>query len=455
MPYREERASKGGHSDLVRNPDVSGFLGQCDYITEPTLEEAEKIASTFENIDVDEDLPLKVVASDASPYSDPINGMFPSTQVGYVKVSLVLIDVNDYSGLSKPGTRFVDPFKVAEMHRNADAISFVLPGANVKYKSAATVADGFRRAVWEQLSDHRTQMANDVKFNVASTLLAIEDSRTITIEKCPSCGESEEFLFANLEQQHHCKSCGEEVFLTDSLRLHEQMSEYGDNTSSITRFMNVIEHLTMATLIRMLGHHQPESLSSMSFLIDGPLAIFGQPARIHARLMQLYFKIGQYLQKKGLPTPVILGIQKSGQAAEHAKSISRYLKPGSIKIIDDDYRARWIKGSDSKTDNFGHETYYGQDFIYKTPSGKIFTLALPYPYEKKFSRTEFAVEKAKFESYSGTLSRALKLIQFFELELYEDAVVPVALAHRHASISLVPGGKVLDLVTKHGLNVKK
>lgn len=38
-------------------------------------------------------------------------------------------------------------------------------------------------------------------------------------------------------------------------------------------------------------------------------------------------------------------------------------------------------------------------------------------------------------------------------DLYENAVIPVALAHRHASISLAPGGKVLDLVTRHGLGM--
>ena len=454
MPYKGERASKGGHTDLVRNPDVSGFLDQCDYVKQPTQEEANRIASEFVHVECAEQLPIKVVASDASPYSDPINGMFPSTQVGYVKISLVLIDVNDYQGLNSENSRFVDPFKVAEMHRNANAISFVLPGSNVKYKASTTVSDGFRRAVWEQLSDSRTKMANDVKYNVANTLLALEEDRKITLEKCPSCGQHASFEFTSIDQKLFCDSCNEQVFLTDSLRLHEQISEFGDNTAAITRFMNVVEHLVVATLIRMLGHLQPESLSKMGFFIDGPLAIFGQPARIHARLMQLYHRVNKYLNSKGFPAPVILGIQKSGQVAEHAKSISRYLSSGTIKIIDDEYRARWIKGVDSKTDNFGHETYYGQDFIYKTKSGKVFTLAIPYPFEKKFNRKDFSSEKAIIDLYGETLSRVLGVVQLFELELYEDAVVPVALAHRHASISLVPGGKVLDLVTKHGLNTK-
>jgi hypothetical protein len=41
------------------------------------------------------------------------------------------------------------------------------------------------------------------------------------------------------------------------------------------------------------------------------------------------------------------------------------------------------------------------------------------------------------------------------MDLYDNALVPVALAHRHASISLVPGGKVLDLLVRSGLGVDK
>ena len=72
-------------------------------------------------------LPAKVIASDASTYSDAISGKFPSTQVGYVKVSLVLVDLKEFASLTEPGSRYVDPFKVAAMHRNANAISFTLP----------------------------------------------------------------------------------------------------------------------------------------------------------------------------------------------------------------------------------------------------------------------------------------------------------------------------------------
>ncbi|WP_213994829.1 DNA double-strand break repair nuclease NurA [Arsukibacterium sp.] len=467
MPYSRERASKGGHSDLVRNPDVSAFLSECDFIKEPTEEETREIVSGFVDIPLTSALPSKVFASDASPYSEPINGLFPSTQIGYVKNSIVLIDVNSYEGLKSPKSRFVDPFKVAELHRNADAISFTLPGSNIRYKGAKTVADGFRKAVWEQLSDDRTKMAVGGDFNVAGTLLAIEPDNVITITKCPSCKDKPPipFIFSNVTTIHICEQCHEEVYLTDSLRLHEPITEFGDNTSAITRFMNVVEHLNIANLIRMLHYYQPETLSEMAFFVDGPLAIFGEPADIHSRLMKLYFQIFEDLKGKGYREPLILGLIKTGQVAEHANSLNRQLKKyakslnkidkrNSVRLLTDEYKGRWISGKYDPEGCKGYETYYGQDFLFKTDSGRIFTFCIPYPFERKGNRKDFQCAKTELSKYRDTLDRTLGIIKFFELELYENAVVPVALAHRHASISLMPGGKVLELVSRNGLNVK-
>lgn len=397
---------------------------------------------------------MKAVASDASPYSEPISGKFPSTQIGYVKVSLVLIDLKDYDGLSKPGSRFVDPYKVAAMHRNADAIAFTLPGSNIRYKGAKTVQSGFRRAIWDQLSDERTSFAKGTDFTVRGTLLDI-DGGTVEMKKCPACGAEPAggFQFSAGTEIQSCGACGEEVFLTDSLRIHEQISDFGDNTAAMTRFMNAAEHLIVATLVRMLAHYQPKALSDMAFIVDGPLAIFGQPARISARLQSLYCGVAEKLAKQGLAPPVVVGLQKDGQVMEHARALSRHLPNNTFRVVDDEYRESFIVGTSALTENFGHETYYGQDFIFKTDAGRIFTVGIPYPFPDKQNRKVFAKQKADISRYGIQIARAFDVIRYFEFDLYENAVVPIALAHRHASISLVPGGKVLDLVTRHGLGI--
>jgi hypothetical protein len=65
----------------------------------------------------------------------------------------------------------------------------------------------------------------------------------------------------------------------------------------------------------------------------------------------------------------------------------------------------------------------------------------------------FRTQKVELPRYGERIGRAFDVVGEFEFDLYENSIIPVALAHRHASISLVPGGKVLDLVTRAGLGV--
>ncbi len=454
MPYQNQRAGKCAQSDIIKNPDVAGFLSNCNYIRDPSDDEGNHIARSFMDIPSSSVLPIKVVASDASIYANPINTNFPSTQMGYIKLSFLLVDMANFNGLTQPDTFFINPFKVAEIHRNADAFAFTLPGSNIRYKNASTVKDGFRLAVWDQLSDRRTNFTMSGPYSVIDTLFDIADGQ-IKIEKCPSCCHKPDspYLFRSPKELKTCQQCEMPIYPTDSLRLHEEISDFGSNTSPMTRFMNVIEHLSMASLIRMLSEHQPETLSRMAFIIDGPLAIFGEPSWVSKRLMYFYNRINRELDTRGLPAPLIIGLQKEGQAMDHARSIQSFVGAGRYRVIDDDYRKQYISAGMSNSLNFGDETYYGQDFILKTEKGQIFVIALPYPFSTKNNKAEFSIKKTDVSRYPA-LGRSFDLIKHFELDLYQSAIIPIALAHRHASISLVPGGKVLDLMTKHGLSMK-
>ncbi len=319
MPYSGQQASKGGHSDLIRNPDVEGFLKNCNYLREPTDKEGSEIAKEFLSAPQGGLLPEIVAAEDASPYSDPISKKFPSTQVGYVKVSMVAFQMDKFDGLTDKN-ELVDPFKVAELHKDANAVSFTLPGSNVRYENSSTVRDGFRRAVHDQISDDRTRFSKSAP-NVREMLFDIEGG-SISVPKCPSCGsDSQPFTFQLNTAPLVCHNCGEKVYATDSLRLHETISDYGDNTQAITRFMNVIEHLLVATLVKALSETSLSNLSKWAFIIDGPLAIFGQPSKIHAPLMAFYHNLSQKMIQAGYEPPLIMGLQKEGMVMEHARSI--------------------------------------------------------------------------------------------------------------------------------------
>lgn len=447
MPYDGQQASKRGHIDIVRNKDVENFLRSCEYLRKPGAEIATEISKLYQQAPDCETIPEIVVASDSSAYSDCLDRSFPSTQIGYVKTSFMAFDMRDYNGLYTPKNPFVDPFKAAALHNKARAVAFTLPGSNVRYKSMR-VQDGFRLAVFEQLSDERTQIQKNF---AVKDLLYLLLGETLTITACPSCGLQGPFHFRAGQDINRCGKCNSDVYVTDSLRIHEQISDHGDNSSAMTRFMNAVEHLQLVSLVKAMADANFDGLCNASFIVDGPLALFGQPAKFHAPIQAFYYNIFQRCFKEGKNPPLILGLQKEGMVMDHARTLSPHLKNGTYCAISDNYRAEFINGIAPLTENFGHETYYGQDFIYKTDSGRVFDVCLVYPFLDKQDRRSFAERKVQVEHYDAWLSRAFKLIRHLEFDLYENSVVPVALAHRHASISMAPGGRLLDVLTKKHL----
>jgi hypothetical protein len=457
MPYNRETAGKGGHADFVRNPDVQGFLKNCTYLREPSDEEAKELASRFVRAPMSEppNLPRYVVSSDASKSDTPISDKLPSTQIGFLKVSHVLVDMQKYACLIDPVNRFVDPFKVADMHRAASPITFTMPGSNIRYRGMNNVRDGFRRALFDQLSVDRSESQSG---QVLARMLVALDGDALTLASCPCCGTRPGPTFDPSTLFRTCAGCGADAYATDFLRLHEGISDFGDNASAMTRMMNAVEHLMLAGFIFQVFEAQPQALADIAFVLDGPLGIFGEPAKLSQRLQALIHRVNTRLAQLGLQPMLVLGLQKTGGVMDHALLLERFLPDGVLRIIDDDYRNQFITGGDSPAANFGNETYYGQDFLFKTESGRIFNFAIPYPFEDKTfggGARAFAQAKVEMSRYGSLIERACDLIRHFEMDLYDNSLVPVALAHRHASISLVPGGKVLDLLVRSGLGADK
>ena len=137
--------------------------------------------------------------------------------------------------------------------------------------------------------------------------------------------------------------------------------------------------------------------------------------------MRYLAELNKRLDSHNLPRLVMIGLQKTGQVADYVSLVGRFIPRNRIYAIADDYRYKYIRaGGDKLSFGFGDETYYGQDFIYKTPSGRTFVCALPYPFESKRIPTEQDFVKAKTEiSRYIELPRALALINEFECDLYE------------------------------------
>ncbi len=230
------------------------------------------------------------------------------------------------------------------------------------------------------------------------------------------------------------------------------MNDFQSNQIVMTRLMMILEHLMPIHYIRHFIEEYPLLLTQAAFFVDGPLAVFGNAAWLHRTIMAFLTNANRKLSRLNAGPILMIGLQKTGQVAEYVQFIDRFIPKNRIFPISDDFRYDFIFGGrDPASNTFGYETYYGQDFIYKTASGKIFNFLIPYPFRNKdLGKGNFKTEKVKMENYEN-LSMATALIRKLESDLYRNAVIPIALAHRFTAISLEPGGKVLDLLAKQSI----
>jgi NurA domain len=461
MPYQGEFANKASHFDIIKDPEVTQFLKECDYLKQPSDEEGQIMGACFEAPPSIENvqLPRQVIAIDGSNYPVSINEKLPSTEIGYVKIGSVLIDMAKFGSL-RVG-RFVDPFKVAELQEDNNALKFLLPSSNICWKGKSSVRDSFRAAVDDHLYSEKTRFnADDPQTSLRTTLfhlasrrpgdMGTSDPNTLKIYKCLECGTGPIEL-KDIPSPQNCPSCNVELYPSDCLRLWEEVNESQSNNSVLLRFMQVVEHLLPMHYVRHVVDHSLASLGSIAFFVDRPLAVFGTAAWLHGSIMRYLSEINSRLSKIQQPSVFIIGLQKTGQVVDHVSLIERFIQDNRIFAIKDDYRYHYIiPGRDPSQSGFGAETYYGQDFIYKTNSGRSFVFALPYPFDVKDSNS-FHQSKIEIQRYEN-LSRAISLINHFECDLYENALIPIALANKYTAISLMPGGKVLDILTRETLS---
>ena len=456
---------------------MAAFLGDCEYDRIPNEAEGRALGESFAAVPdlSDEPLPSRILAVDGSPHSSQVHPhLVPSTAIGYVKVSALLILMDEYKRLRAQGTDLVDPFRLAKLQDRNKALVFALPGPNVRYRGHDNLRDGFRDALDRHLLSEQTRHRKDdprsslrsTLFHVVAHMEGYDPTRPdeIVLHRCPNegCGERD-VVVRDVDEGQACPRCRAQVYPSDFLRLYEGVTEDGPSGESLTRLMLALEHLIPIHHIRYLrdqGSHA--SIAEMAVFMDGPLALYGNPAKLHAGIMGYYHALNQDLESRGLQRLLVMGLQKTGRLAEQFGLIKQYVPKSRVMPVSDEYRNTHITPGrpDDPGDRFGHgaETYYGQDFLFRSKNGGMFVISLPYPFPTKASAERltgeaFKLAKSRPENYVD-LVRTLALVERFETSLYPNALVPIALAHQFTAISLMPGGAVLNMLTERTLRAR-
>lgn len=450
MPYRTvtggfERASSLGHVPTVGHPLVQETLGRYTMPAERTKDVAaiteslinpSKLAQSTGNV-------RWTIATDSSPFEAEVDPHFPSTRVLFTQMAAVIVDLEKMRERQGP---FADPVAIREAQR-ADVIAGVLPSSNLLRSDGTPPRRAFREEVF-----HLFARSSIEGRSLLDVLLEVEAERddistppgALVMHRCPNpiCDivlddRSTHFVPVGANGSA-CPSCQEPLMATDALRAHEAFNEQGANLEACSRVLSVAERLILLTLLGHLQQRRPSAMGQMAFITDGPLALFGEVAPIKRPLLRRLQSLAHKQAQRGFGTPVVVGLEKSGQFAEHAHAICRHIPEGRLMVLTEDYIGRYITHRDSTA--HGADTYYGRHFFYRAHNGCIFTVTVP-PLGRVGA---IPTDAFRLDDYP-TLRATCEVLDRIGTRLYEDATIPVALAHQWCAYPLAAAGHVLKL----------
>ena len=423
-----EYASKSAHSQVVNDPSVRAFLEKCSL--PKRAEEVSFSDHTKLSFEPFVDNPIRhVIAIDGGYDEVMVRSEFPSSTMCFFQFGALIFSVEDLEDLEEQP--FIDPDDMSKLKR-IQRLKLVLPIRNITLGDKSTLTDSVRRAVHdffrqkvdeERLADTlRWFVFREYGSRVPEWILA----------SCPICDARNVRLRRSQMTANHtfpCGSCGGEIYLTDVFRLHEAVDDELGAGGILGYVTTTVEQIILVHLIRLILKTKPAMLGQVLFIKDGPLAFFGQTANMHGPMREL---VRHLLDHNDL---YLAGLEKSGSFVEHADEITGKLDPGTVLILDNDYIYRYVlPGKADPANPYGRTTYYSNKLIFKTRGGRVYVVSLPTR-EVLAHPTEGDLEN---------LPQILTNIEKLRCDMYDNALVPVALANKLVSLANHPSSRILQ-----------
>ncbi|MCW6007825.1 hypothetical protein K1W54_25255 [Micromonospora sp. CPCC 205371] len=386
------------------------------------------------------------IGIDGSLMVVPVRDGLPSVRYGYAQAAAIWLDLEAMEHQRRE--RFVDPVALNRAVNSA-LVSYDLPVAGAYVREGISISDSWRESI-NRLFRIKKVEVNRLNQSLLELLMLLhgrpgKPATTLSVD-CPNRACSQRRIAVSPDGTN-CPSCTGRVLPTDVLRIYEEVIEDGANQEALGRLMQVVELLVVVGLVTLLWEQSRDALlRSTMFVMDGPLAVYGPPAKLRARALE-------YFQKMADPStgsrPHLCGIEKTGTFVDYAKTLARHdaLKPGDLLVLDHE-----VIGAINNSENpiaYGAETYWGRKFVYRAKDGRVVVVTvLPeagQPYDDNGGQPEP-------ESYPS-LPAILDVIDRTGSSMYRDGVIPVALAHSKAAYPIGVGTDVLRLAAKRRLGL--
>lgn len=454
MPYEtvagsHEIASRLGHSTAAVRAVADS---RTFHVPAEALRDAEDLRKKVRNradfaFPAEDARLTAALAIDGSYVVERIRDGLPSVLYGFAQTAAAFVDLAVME--TQKAERFVDPYEI-ERAVNTALITLDLPVAGAYTREGVDIATSWRESI-DHLFRIKKIEVNRLDESLLDLLFLLHGrpgaaARVVKVN-CPTtdCNKDIEVSVDGRE----CDACGVWLFPTDVLRIHEEVGEEGANQSALGRLMSVVELLVLVGLATLLWEQsRHDLLPTTLFIVDGPLAMYGPPAKLRGRALDYFQRM--YSDTPGL-APSICGLEKSGAMVDFARQLARHgvLDPGQLMVCDDEVLGRVTNASNARA--YGKETYWGRKFIYRALDGRV---VVP---------TVMPASGDPYDSNGGmpdpmdypTLPAILDVIDRTGSSMYVDGIIPVAAAHGKAAFPIGVGTDVLRLVATQRLGLQK
>lgn len=424
-----ERASKTAHTNIINDPTVKKFLGQCQIPPfQNDIDERDMQNEYAQNVSIN---PIKnVITIDGGYTNVMVKEDFPSSTIAFFQFGALFFKYKDLLSLKeKP---FIDPDDFAKL-QNMQRIKLVVPTKGLSIKGQNDLVSSVRKAIYDFFM-HEPENEGYIK---ALKWLLFEEYtgkpikvwHLATYPCCDAVGGLDiEYKEIKSDYRISCPHCGNDVYLTDVFRLHEAIDNELGAGGILGYLTTVVEQMTIIFLIQQILITKPNLLNETLFIKDGPLAFFGQTANIHKPMRKLMI----FLNDKH--SIYLVGLEKSGAFVEHAVQVSEKMKSNQLIILGNKYIYKYIiPGTAAEDRPYADTSYYGSKLIFKSKYDNVYVATIP--------NIESKAEPTKSDYLN--LDIVLHNIAALKCDLYYNSLVPVVMANKLVSLADHPSSDLL------------
>jgi hypothetical protein len=432
-----EWAAKINHTHIINDPYIKAFLQNCEFPRDSSDVDIRDVSSSA-FLDPATPNPIKyILAVDGGYTTADVKKSFPSAQFAFFQFGAILFKTADLEALSeKP---FIFPEDMRKLH-DLQRFKLAIPIKNIVTKNETSLKSSIRKAVYKFFimdRDHSCFMETLKWLIFEEYCDTPQDSYMLAGNPNMEIGMGQvELKRVRMNKDYTFDTDAGQIFLTDVFRLHEVVDEEFGAGGLLGYLTRTIEQIILVHFIRFLFKYQPKLLEEFLFIVDGPLSFAGQTANMHLPLRKLCNYLNQHRKL------FLVGLEKSGPFVEHAQEISSSAngKPkfeaGKYILLSNDYIYRYIIPGDSSRMLYGCTSYYGGKVIFHSLDDQVYVLTVPVP-------SKHSIRDPHKNDYAN-LEEILVNVQKLRCDMYDDAIVPVALVNKLVSLANHPSKVLLE-----------